>query len=171
MGKKTFCNYFVANVMNHLGYYVFNHGNTVLDLTKNFPMTANEIYKTVHLDSSFVNWGTSAPGKLLKISLKEISPQGVPRGNRGGVAPAWEEASSTDNAIEMVKQGKLVLAALPGLRHGHVCILLPGEMRSGKWDKFVPRCSNVGKNNFWSSGVNYAFGKKEPHYFVYQDKL
>lgn len=48
---------------------------------------------------------------------------------------------------------------------GHVCILLPGEFPySGKYQKAVPLCANIGGTNFWSKGVSYAF-KIEPEYF------
>lgn len=62
----------------------------------------------------------------------------------------------------------IVVAAQKGKIHGHCCILLPGEyVPSGKWQKKVPLCANIGNDNFWNKGVNYAFGNLEPSYFEF----
>ena len=66
-------------------------------------------------------------------------------------------------------QDTIVVAGQKGEPHGHVCILLPGEfVISPKWENIkVPQCANIGKENFWMKGVNWAFGKNPPHYYQF----
>jgi hypothetical protein len=63
-------------------------------------------------------------------------------------------------------EAPIIIASKPNMDGpGHVCILLPGEFQfSGKWQKNVPLCANIGGTNFWNKGASYAF-KVEPEYF------
>jgi hypothetical protein len=68
--------------------------------------------------------------------------------------------------------GAFVIAVQQDEPHGHVCVIRPGTMTSsGKWNKMVPKCANVGGTVFLDKGVNYAFGEKEPAYFVLNSTL
>jgi hypothetical protein len=65
------------------------------------------------------------------------------------------------------KQDSIVIAAQKDEPHGHVCILLPGDfIQSGKWNKLVPLCANIGKDNYWLKGTNFVF-RTEPTYFQF----
>jgi hypothetical protein len=65
------------------------------------------------------------------------------------------------------KQDTIVIAAQKDEPHGHVCILLPGEfIESGKWQKKVPQCANIVKDNYFGKGINYVF-KIEPTYYQF----
>jgi hypothetical protein len=75
----------------------------------------------------------------------------------------WITLHETPTAINT-----LIVAGRIGDPHGHVNILLTGEpVMSGKWNKVVPQCANIGKDNYWMKGVNYSF-KIEPEYFQFQ---
>jgi hypothetical protein len=79
----------------------------------------------------------------------------------------WTPLESTPLIVD-----NIVIAGRISDLHGHVCVLLPGELIiAPKWDnKLVPLCANIGHTNFWSKGVNWAF-KIEPEYFLYIPKL
>ena len=65
-------------------------------------------------------------------------------------------------------QESIVVAGRQDEPHGHVNILIPGEfIKSGKWNKLVPLVANIGRDNFFGKGQNYAFGKTEPDYYLY----
>jgi len=82
----------------------------------------------------------------------------------------WEHVyrqELVEKKYEKKRSSSLIIASLPARGHGHVCILLPGDLvRSGKWNCTIPKCANIGGSNFWDRGVNYAF-KSEPLFFRY----
>ena len=74
----------------------------------------------------------------------------------------WKKIESGD-----WKQDSIVLAARKDDPHGHINILLPGDLiQSGKWNKLVPLCANIGKDNFFGKGINFAF-RIEPTYYQF----
>ena len=86
---------------------------------------------------------------------------------------AWVWSSSEwtqitgDVAQAHANSGAFVIAVQDGDPHGHVDVIMPGTMvNSTKWGKQVPKCCNVGAQIFIGKGVNWAFGDKEPNYFV-----
>ena len=77
-----------------------------------------------------------------------------------------------DVAQSHANTGAFVLAVQDGQPHGHVCVIRPGTLiTSTKWNKPVPKCANVGATVFIDKGVNWAFGDKEPSYFVLNSTL
>lgn len=84
-------------------------------------------------------------------------------GNQHWVQYSWE------SGIRLVNEGKLVLACRDDQPHGHICVVAPEPaVGSGKWGMTtgVPQCANVGKENFYGKGLNYAFGMERPILFV-----
>ena len=86
----------------------------------------------------------------------------------------WSEVkfdSSMNTDLEFYRktiEGNLVIASQQGDPSGHVCIVLPSEfVISGKWGKYVPLCANIGKSNFLSKAISWAF-RLEPKYFIYK---
>jgi len=63
--------------------------------------------------------------------------------------------------------GALVVAAQFNLEgHGHVCVVIPGEMQfSGHFAKNVPLVMNIGKDVFIGKHAGWAF-QEEPQYFA-----
>ena len=132
---RTWCNYFVTSVLLSCGYLDFNHGNSVLSLSEDYPMMANAICD--HLDRDTENW------ERIEIREDIINQKEVP----------------------------LIIAALRGQQHGHVAILLPGRwIYSGKWDKEVPICANIGGRNEYGIGINYVF-RSEPEYYLFKQEV
>ena len=83
---------------------------------------------------------------------------------------SWKPVDMQEAAM-LANQGHLVVA---GQEHpkppptGHVCIVAPGEMiYSNKWSCLVPIAANVGGDNWYGKGLNYAFGKEPPKMFAY----
>jgi hypothetical protein len=65
------------------------------------------------------------------------------------------------------KQNTIVVAGIKADPHGHVNILLPGEfVDSTNYKKKVPLCANIGRDNFFGKGINFAF-HFEPLYFEF----
>lgn len=63
-------------------------------------------------------------------------------------------------------EGDLVIAAQQSNGHGHVCVVIPGEMEdSGSWAKKAPKVLNVGKSVFVGKRASHAFSS-EPEFFV-----
>ena len=82
----------------------------------------------------------------------------------------WEEISHekliSDDFVS-TRNHSIIIASQQAKPHGHLVVLVPGNLvYSGKWDKYVPLCANIGKNNFFEKGVSFAF-KDEPQYFLY----
>lgn len=74
---------------------------------------------------------------------------------------------SGDVAQHHANSGAIVIAGqLNVLGHGHVCIVIPGELKdSGNYVKKVPVVMNVGKDVFIGKPVSFSF-QMEPSYFV-----
>jgi hypothetical protein len=75
----------------------------------------------------------------------------------------WETIS-LEQSYDAIENGCLVIAAEKSTNHGHVCIVVGGDTFSTKWNKHVPLCANVGKENFYGKGLNWAFAD-EPTLF------
>lgn len=134
---RTWCNYFVTSLLMEFNYLTFNHGNSVLSLSDEYPMTANEICEVVEEDKEY--W-------------TEVSDIGI------------KEFVTSDYF-------PLILAVSKGETHGHVAPLIPGQfISSGKWNKEVPLCANIGSKNAYAVGVNMCF-KTEPRYFKFKGEL
>ena len=75
----------------------------------------------------------------------------------------WKKLDTKMNyasAMEFAAKGCLVIASQPNPSgHGHVNVLVPEPrgIYSNKWGKEVPICANVGGNNFYGKGINWAF--------------
>lgn len=84
----------------------------------------------------------------------------------------WKRAS-VEVCIDKIEQGGAIgIAAIEGVRHGHVAMLVPGDLgSSGKWHSTtVPLVAHIGKKG--TNGIkhaNYAFGN-EPVYFYREMK-
>lgn len=82
----------------------------------------------------------------------------------------WQRLYGHGLAQGEANRGEMVVAGLEGRKHGHVVVIYPGKMVfSGKWERWVPLCMNVGKSNWVGRGINYAF-RKEPKYFLYMEE-
>lgn len=83
----------------------------------------------------------------------------------------WMKEKDGEMAQYHANQGSLVIAGQKSEGHGHVCVIRPGNMIfSGKWNKTVPKCANVGKDVFLGKGVNFSF-QTEPDYFCLKSSL
>lgn len=81
----------------------------------------------------------------------------------------WSEVSM-EKAQDLANQGSLVFATLKEMPHGHICVVRPGQPKSsGKWGD-VPSVMNVGKDNFISKGLNWAFADY-PKIYVWRQSL
>lgn len=83
----------------------------------------------------------------------------------------WHELSSQESAMGHACRGELVIAGdgtPDGQASGHVAVVAPEpEMeRSNKWHMKVARLANVGKENWYGKGCNWAFRGK-PRLFLY----
>ncbi len=76
----------------------------------------------------------------------------------------WRKVDTAE-AIEKAGKLNLVIAAQTKVGHGHVCVLMPGQAKSGKWKKPVPLSSNIEGKNMWNMAVSFFF-REEPEYFV-----
>jgi hypothetical protein len=82
----------------------------------------------------------------------------------------FDKASWQKITAETWDGKSLVVAGLQGEIHGHICPLIEGQFESsGKWKKELPLCANIGRNNFWGKGVNWAF-IVEPVYYKFIKK-
>lgn len=82
---------------------------------------------------------------------------------------SWRKISDIE-AITLATEGNFVIAiqrGKPGIvdLEDHIVVVLPGTIFSKKWNKKVPLCLNIGKENF-IRGINFAF-KTEPEYFLW----
>ena len=69
----------------------------------------------------------------------------------------WQKIDM-DFAQDKANEGNLVIAGRMDSPHGHIVVVRPGNMaHSHKWNRLVPKCINVGKNNFIDKGINFAF--------------
>lgn len=69
-------------------------------------------------------------------------------------------------AQQHANEGDLVIAAQKSQGHGHVCVVVPGEMEvSASWAKKAPKVLNVGKSVFIGRRASHAFST-EPEFFV-----
>jgi len=81
-------------------------------------------------------------------------------------SPEWTNIEGSV-AQDHANNGAFVIAVQDEDPHGHVCVIRPGAMTlSTKWNKSVPKCVNVGATVFLDKGVNWAFGEREPQYFL-----
>lgn len=122
---KTFCNYFINDVATKVGCRDFYDEGTKQ------PVMADDM---VRIMSGSDNWqelrcAGLAPDAMV-VALRSIQ--------------MW------------ANQGYLTIAgasgAMLGAKHGHVCIIRPGIMKSsGKWGD-VPVVANIGKENFIGMG-------------------
>jgi hypothetical protein len=73
---------------------------------------------------------------------------------------------SGEVAQDHANAGSLVIAAKKADGHGHVCLVIPGNIeQSGSWGKLAPIVINVGKDVFAGKKCSWAFSE-EPDYFV-----
>jgi hypothetical protein len=62
--------------------------------------------------------------------------------------------------------GALVVSAQKEAGHGHVAVVMPGEMKSsGSWGTLAPIIMNIGKDVFLGLKASWAF-QSPPDYFV-----
>ncbi len=81
----------------------------------------------------------------------------------------WSEVPM-DKAQDLANQGTLIFATLKEEPHGHICLVRPGVSKtSGHWG-MVPCVMNIGKNNFISKGLNWAFSEC-PKLYAYRPTL
>ncbi len=80
----------------------------------------------------------------------------------------WREADAYQ-AQEAANRNLLVIAGCRGDPHGHVCLVVPGEIAwSKKHEKDMPIIANAGKENFYGRLASFAFGPKNaPRYWIW----
>lgn len=70
-------------------------------------------------------------------------------------------------AQTLANKGMVVIAGEKKFPHGHIVVIRAGnEEYSQKWNIHVPKCMNIGENNFIDKGVNWAF-KDMPKFYLY----
>jgi len=86
-------------------------------------------------------------------------------------SPEWFEGP-VDAAHAWAGQGKLVIAGHEEEGHGHVAIVLPGDMvMSGKWGACLPLIAQAGKSTFYGKPLSYGFTPEaKPRFYVLLDK-
>lgn len=78
----------------------------------------------------------------------------------------WKSASM-GKAYHYCNEGYFVIGHVKKKTHGHVVVLTPGsKVNSKKWQRWVPRCVNIGKKNWIDRGINFAF-TSEPMFHIY----
>lgn len=73
-----------------------------------------------------------------------------------GTSKDWSEIP-LDKAQDMANQGTLIFATLLNDPHGHICVVRPGVSKTSGHLGTVPCVMNIGKDNFISKGLNWAF--------------
>lgn len=74
----------------------------------------------------------------------------------------WQKVNLAD-AQGLANQGKLLIAGQQADPHGHVVVLMPGNMQmAGHWNVKVPRVSNVGEKSYIGRTLNWAFAGDAP---------
>lgn len=85
------------------------------------------------------------------------------------ISPDWVNASAK-SAQHYANEGNLVIAGWQSDtagRGGHVCLVIPGELRVSGLHGQVPMVCNVGNRNFYNLHAGYAFSKEcPPRYWV-----
>jgi len=78
----------------------------------------------------------------------------------------WQKIDM-DFAQDRANEGNLVIAGRMNSPHGHVVVIIPGmPVYSPKFRKELPRCMNVGKHNFISKGISWAFTELPTFYLL-----
>lgn len=119
--KKTWCNYFVAEVAKEVGC------NDFFDPVTQHPMMADDIIRVMDGSDSWQEIRVAGldPGQMA-IALKAVQMWA----NQGYFTIAAASSASLGSA------------------HAHVCVVRPGQMKtSGKWGA-VPSVANCGKEQF-----------------------
>lgn len=84
-------------------------------------------------------------------------------------SPEWV-LTDMNKTQALANQGSLVYAVRKDTPHGHICVICPGiEQDSGHWGK-TPSVCNIGRDNFISKGVRYAFTLR-PEYYAWRKSL
>jgi len=80
----------------------------------------------------------------------------------------WREADAYQ-AQDAANRNRLVVAGCRGEPHGHVSLVIPGEIAwSKKHGKDMPVIANVGQDNFYGRLASFAFGPKNtPRYWIW----
>lgn len=74
-----------------------------------------------------------------------------------------------DQCQELANKGALIVASEKGKPHGHICVIRPGLAKySTNWKINAPSVMNVGRENFISKGLNFAF-RDIPKMFIWKE--
>ena len=80
--------------------------------------------------------------------------------------PDWS-VIDMDRCQDLANGGGLIIAGIKEAKHGHVCVICPGHIKtSGRWGQ-VPSCASVGIENTIGKGINWIFGTL-PKFWVYR---
>lgn len=70
----------------------------------------------------------------------------------------WSEVPM-EKSQDMANQGTLIFATFRSEPHGHICLVRPGVSKTSSHWGMVPCVMNIGKSNFISKGLNWAFSE------------
>jgi hypothetical protein len=82
--------------------------------------------------------------------------------------PEWNPVA-LGLAQDAANSGQLVVAGQTAQPHGHVCVIRPGVAGvAGHWPgASVPKCLNIGEENFIGRGLDFAF-RNIPNIYVWK---